>query len=106
MNTYVVNRYNVPTRGASAQTISIANTDTDTYQFTAFDKNTRVVYISVFGGGISFTLDGSPVDNQASHRLYAGNSYYFNADAIAVGKFKATTGNSAPAKMYLTEMTN
>lgn len=109
MNTYVVNRYNVPTRGTTAQTISIPHTgagSTDTYEFTAFDKDTKVVYISVFGGGISFTLDGSAVDNTVSHRLYAGNSYYFNANAIAVGKFKQTTGNTATAKMYLTEMTN
>ncbi len=109
MNTYVVNRYNIPTQGASAQSISIPHTgtgSTDTYQFTAFSKDTKVVYISVFGGGISFTLDGSAVNNASSHRLYAGNSYYFNANAIAVAKFKKTSGNTATANMYLTEMTN
>ncbi len=109
MNTYVVNRYNKPTPGATAQSISIPHTgtgSTDTYQFTAFEPETRVVYISVFGGGISFTLDGSAVDNTLSHRLYAGNSYYFNSDAIAAGKFKKTAGNTATAKMYLSEMTH
>lgn len=109
MNTYVVNRYNVPTQGASAQSIAIPHEGTgsgDEYQFTAFSRDTKVVYISVYGGGISFTLDGSDVVNATSHRLYAGNSYYFNANAIAVGKFKKTTGNSATATMYLTEMTN
>ena len=109
MNTYVVNRYNKPTPGATAQSISIPHTgagSSDTYEFTAFNDRTRVVYISVFGGGISFTIDGSAVDNTLSHRLYAGNSYYFNSDTIAVGKFKKTTGNTATAKMYLSEMTH
>jgi hypothetical protein len=106
MNTYVVNRYNKPTPGATAQSIQIPNDSTDTFQFTAFDPETRVVYISVFGGGISFTIDGSAVNNQLSHRLYAGNSYYFNSDAIAVAKFMKTAGNTATAKMYLSEMTH
>jgi len=109
MNTYVVNRYNKPTPGASAQSITIPHSGSGSgieYQFTAFDPETRVVYISVFGAGISFTIDGSEVNNQLSHRLYAGNSYYFNADAIAVARFKGTNGNSATAKMYLSEMTH
>ncbi len=109
MNSYVVNRYNIPTPGATAQTIDIPHTgsgSTDTYQFAAFKDITKVIYISVIGAGVSFTIDGSAVNNAKSHRLFAGNQYYFNADLVAKAKFKGTTGNSATATMYASELTN
>ena len=41
MNTYVVNRYNVPTEGATSQLITF---DSNTVrQFTAHQKNTKVI---------------------------------------------------------------
>ncbi len=107
MNSYVVNRYNIPTPGATAQTIDILHTgDALTFQFAAFKDITKVIYISVIGAGVSFTIDGSAVDNAKSHRLFAGNQYYFNADLVAKAKFKGTTGNSATATMYASELTN
>lgn len=109
MNSYTVNRYNVPTRGATSQTISIPHTgagSTDTYTFGAFKEETKVIYISVIGNGVSFTVDGSAVNNAVSHRLFAGNQYYFNKDLIATAKFKGTSGNSATAIMYASELTN
>ncbi len=108
-NSFTVNRYNVPTEGATSQTISIPHTgagSTDTYQFTTFNPRTKVIYISIIGNGVSFTIDGSAVNNAISHRLFAGNQYYFNKDLVQKAKFKGTTGNTATAIMYASELTN
>lgn len=108
-NSFVVNRYNVPTKGATSQTINIPHTgtgSTDTYTFQDFQRETKVILISVTGGGISYTIDGSAVNNTVSHRLYAGNMYYFAKEFIESGKFKKTAGNTATAYMYASELTN
>jgi len=109
MNSYTVNRYNVPTEGATSQTISIPHTgagSTDTKTFGAFKDRTKVIYITVLGSGFCFTIDGSAVDTSKSHRLQAGNQYYFNAELISQAKFKKLPSASAEAIMYASELTN
>ena len=104
MNTYVVNRYNVPTPGATAQLITFD--DTTVRQFTAFNKNTKVMFMSVTNGGIFMTVDGSNPDNTNNHKLYAGNNYYFNSDLISQAKFKGDPNNASNALLYASELTN
>ncbi len=64
MNTYVVNRYNVPTPGATAQLITFD--DATVRQFTAFNKNTKVMFMSVTEGGIFMTVDRNTPKKVAS----------------------------------------
>lgn len=109
MNSYTVNRYNVPTPGATAQSISIPHTgsgSTNTETFDAFQESTKVIYITVIGSGFTFTIDGSAVDTAISHRLQAGNQYYFNKELVSKAKFKKLAGASATAYMYASELTN
>ena len=109
MNSYTVNRYNVPTPGATSQSISIPHTgagSTDTKTFGAFQDRTKVIYITVIGSGFCFTVDGSAVDTTIAHRLLAGNQYYFNSELISQAKFKKLPSASATAIMYASELTN
>ncbi len=109
MNSYVVNRYNKPTPGATSQVIQIPHTGAgtdDTYQFGAFDSKTRVIYLSLTDGGMIMTIDGTTPTNTNSHRLFAGNSYYFNVDLVKEAKFKKVAGNTATAILYGSELTN
>ena len=106
MNSYTVNRYNVPTPGATSQSISIPQSSSLTYTFGDFKENTKVIFITVTGSGVSFTIDGSAVDSAVSHRLLAGNQYYFNKDLVSVAKFKKLPSASATAVMYASELTN
>lgn len=104
MNTYVVNRYNVPTPGATAQLITFD--DATVRQFTAFNKNTKVMFMSVTDGGVFMTVDGSTPDNTNHHKLYAGNNYYFNSDLISQAKFLRDPNNAGTALIYASELTN
>ena len=103
MNSYTVNRYNVPTPGATSQSISIPHTgagSTDTKTFGAFQDRTKVIYITVIGSGFS------AVDTTIAHRLQSGNQYYFNAELVSQAKFKKLPSASATAIMYASELTN
>lgn len=104
MNTYVVNRYNVPTPGATSQLITFD--DATVKQFTAFNKNTKVIFISVTNGGVFMTIDGTNPTVTEHHKLYAGNNYYFNSDLMSLAKFKGDTNNTSDALMYASELTN
>jgi hypothetical protein len=109
MNSYTVNRYNVPTPGAVAQSISIPHTGSGsslTYTFGDFKEDTKVIFITVSGAGVAFTVDGSAVNTAVSHRLLAGNQYYFNSNLVSVAKFAKLSGASATAVMYASELTN
>ena len=110
MNSYVVNRYNKPTPGATSQVIQIPHTGSgsgDTYQFSAHDPKTRVIYMTLTGEGMIMTIDGSTPSNTNSHRLYAGNSYYFNVDLVKDAKFKIHTSSpTATAILYASELTH
>lgn len=104
MNTYVVNRYNVPTEGATSQLITF---DSNTVrQFTAHQKNTKVIFMSLTDGGVLMTVDGSDPTNTNHHKLYAGNNYYFNSSLIKQAKFKADPNNTGTALLYASELTN
>jgi hypothetical protein len=106
MNTFVVNRYNKPTQGATSQTLTFTTTEAGTLQFSAYEENTKVIYLSLIGGGLLMTIDGETPTTTASHRLFAGNSYYFNSDLMKNAKFKVAPGNSATAYLYGSELTN
>lgn len=104
MNTYVVNRYNVPTQGATSQLLTF--NDANVKQFTAHKPNTKVIFMSVTAGGVYMTVDGSDPTNTNNHKLYAGNNYYFNSELIRIAKFKADPNNSGTALIYASELTN
>lgn len=104
MNTYVVNRYNVPTKGATSQLITF--NDATVRQFTAHQKDTKVIFMSLTAGGVQMTVDGSTPTNTNNHKLYAGNNYYFNADLVRQAKFKGDPNNSGTALLYASELTN
>tara|TARA_R110001606_G_scaffold308452_2_gene455355 strand:+ start:1011 stop:1325 length:315 start_codon:yes stop_codon:yes gene_type:complete len=104
MNTYVVNRYNVPTPGATSQLLSF--TDATVRQFTAFDKNTKVLFISVTNGGVYMTIDGSTPTTNNNHKLYGGSNYYFNSDLMSQAKFLRDPNNANSARIYASELTN
>jgi hypothetical protein len=106
MNTYVVNRYNVPTLGATSQLKTLLTTDATVHQFGVFQKNTKVIFISVKGGGVFMTIDGSEPTNVNNHKLYAGSDYYFNADLVSKAKFKRDNNNANTAYVYGSELTN
>jgi len=106
MNSYTVNRYNVPTPGATSQSISIPHTGSLTYTFGDFKEDTKVIFITVSGAAVAFTIDGSAVNTSVSHRLLAGNQYYFNKDLVKGAKFAKLYGASATAVMYASELTN
>lgn len=110
MNSYVVNRYNKPTPGATSQVIQIPHTGSgsgSTYQFSAYDPQTRVIYLSLTGEGMMMTIDGSTPTQTNSHRLYAGSSYYFNVDLVKAAKFKIHTNSpSTTAILYGSELTH
>jgi hypothetical protein len=109
MNSFTVNRYNVPTLGATSQTVSIPHTgagSTDVKTFGAFKDRTKVIYITVIGTGFNFTIDGSTPSTSASHRLLAGNQYYFNKELVEKAKFIKLAGAASTAIMYASELTN
>ena len=105
MNSYVVNRYNVPTPGATSQLLSFPGLSA-IKQFASHQKNTKVIFMSVTGGGIFMTIDGSDPTVNNNHKLYAGNNYYFNAELISQAKFKADNNNTGTAYIYASELTN
>lgn len=107
MNSYVVNRYNKPTLGATSQLLTFASDGSSgVLQFAAFQKNTKVIFLSVTGAGVFMTVDGdSPAVNN-NHKLYAGNNYYFNADLIRVAKFKNDNTATSTGYIYASELTN
>lgn len=104
MNTYVVNRYNVPTLGATGQLLTFD--DSSVKQFAAHNKNTKVIFMSVTGGGVFMTVDGNDPTTTSNHKLYAGNNYYFNSNLISVAKFKEDPNNTSTAYIYASELTN
>lgn len=104
MNTYVVNRYNVPTPGATSQLLTLLGTDVE--QFASHQKNTKVIFMSVTGGGVFMAIDGSDPTLNNNHKLYAGNNYYFNSELISQAKFKADNNNASTAYIYASELTN
>jgi hypothetical protein len=109
MNSFTVNRYNVPTEGATSQTISIPHTgagSSDTKTFGAFKDRTKVIFITVIDSGFNFTIDGSAPSTSASHRLLAGNQYYFNKELVEKAKFIKLAGATATGYMYASELTN
>lgn len=104
MNTYVVNRYNVPTKGATSQLLTFD--DASVKQFTAHQKYTKVIFLSLTQGGVFMTIDGSTPTNTNHHKLYAGNNYYFNSDLIRQAKFLRDPNNTSSALLYASELTN
>ncbi len=104
MNTYVVNRYNVPTKGATSQLLTFD--DATIKQFSAHQRDTKVIFMSVTGGGVFMTIDGTNPTVTEHHKLYAGNNYYFNADLVRIAKFKKDSNNTGTAYIYASELTN
>tara|TARA_R100001163_G_scaffold65596_2_gene63431 strand:+ start:489 stop:809 length:321 start_codon:yes stop_codon:yes gene_type:complete len=106
MNTYVVNRYNKPTPGATSQLISIPTSDNTVKEFTAYQENTKVIFLSVQGAAVGMTIDGTGPGDSSSHRLFAGNQYYFSAELMKNAKFKRISSGSATVNLYASELTN
>jgi len=106
MNTYVVNRYNVPTKGATSQLLTFIGNSGTVKQFAAHQKDTKVIFMSVTGGGVFMTVDGTNPTTNENHKLYAGNNYYFNSDLIRIAKFKDDPNNANTAYIYASELTN
>jgi len=107
MNSYVVNRYNVPTPGATSQLLTFpADGSAGVLQFAAHQDRTKVIYLSVTGAGVFMTIDGSTPAVNNHHKLYAGNNYYFNSELIRVAKFKNDNTASATGLIYASELTN
>ena len=62
--------------------------------------------MTLTGDGLMMTIDGTTPTTGNSHRLYAGNSYYFNSDLVKLAKFKIHPSNTATAILYASELTN
>ncbi len=107
MNSYVVNRYNIPTPGVSSQSMSLPTGGANpVQQFSTFDRKTKVIFLSVTGAGVLFTLDGSTPLVSNAHKLYSGSNYYFHAEFIRQAKFIRDPNTSANARIYISELTN
>lgn len=107
MNSYVVNRYNKPTQGATSQLLTFpSDNSAGILQFASHQKTTKVIFLSVTGAGIFMTVDGNNPAVNNNHKLYAGNNYYFNADLIRVAKFKIDNNATSTGYIYASELTN
>jgi len=107
MNAYVVNRYNVPTKGATSQLLTFASDGSSgVLQFAAHEENTKVIFMTVTGAGVYMTVDGSVPAPNNNHKLYAGNNYYFNSDLVSKAKFKNDNTATSTGYIYASELTN
>lgn len=97
MNAAVVNLYPVPNDGKPGQTIDVDGT---VLSFTTpIDRGTKMCYITISGGDVYVTFDGTTPSSTNGHHLIVPYDRFWSSEATRVAKFLATGGNVAHVTM-------
>lgn len=102
MNSYVVNLHPIPNGTQPGETLSVDNAAV--YQFTtAFDPRTSCCYITVTGGDLHVTFDGSAPSGTNGHHLVVPFEGWWSKEAARLAKMKAQSG--AVSKVVMSQFT-
>lgn len=98
MNSYVVNLYPVPNDGNPGETITVADDAVSSFT-TTLNYKTTACYLSVTGGNVYVTFDGTTPSDTNGILLTAPYDRLWSKESTRVAKFIAVADASARVAM-------
>ena len=102
MNSYVVNLHPLPNGTAPGETLTVTNLAV--FQFaTAMNPRTTCCYITITGGDLHVTFDGSAPSPTNGHHIVVPFEGWWSKEAARAAKMQAQSG--ANSKVVMSQFT-
>lgn len=98
MNAAVVNLYPVPNDGFAGETIDVDSTTPASFT-SSLHPGTKMCYITITGGDVYVTFDGSAPSSTNGHHLQVPYDRFWSWEATRKARFLAISGNVAHVTM-------
>jgi len=102
MNSYVVNLHPIPNGTQPGETLTVTNAAVSQFA-TSFDPRTSCCYITITGGDLHITFDGSAPSASNGHHIVVPFEGWWSKEAARLAKMKAQSG--ANSKVVMSQFT-